>query len=413
MNNNPFKGKSIFDIGLEVEEENNQEEDVVEETLDEVEEETNDSNEILDDPNQDYENEIDEEQDEPLEEDAPKEDTEEVSAPKEENPFKGRSIFSLDEEFGEETSDDALDETEEQDEAEETEAEALEEPVEEVASEGEEEAEALDDIPEPKFVLITGAYGGLGRAAMEEVLKLGYAVFALDLDIDEDYINDNVMPIQCDLTNERSIYQAYATISEYTENLYAIINCAGVFYFDTMVEGSEAKLKKIFDINFFGTYRINQLFLPFLQKGCKIINVTSEVSGYSPQPFMGCYTISKKMVDCYSDVLRRELNYVGIKVIKIQAGSFRTGLFNKVNIEFERMYNSTEVYKKQLQKLKFMMDRELHKQHNPYVFGRVIRRILKRRNPKICYRINRSRSLRFLNSLPEKWQDRIYKRVIK
>ena len=353
-----------------------------------------------------------------LEEDEAIEDDSSITK-EEVNPFKGRSIYSLggvvDEPQIEPLDDEEPDETEDDG--------TLEEDT-DFASSSEEASETIETVEESNqeevveeaninFVLITGAYGGLGRVAMEECLKQNLAVFALDVEIDEDYIDDNVMPIQCDVSNERSIYQAYNTISEYTDKLKAIINCAGVFYFDTMVEGSEEKLRKIIDINFYGTYRINQIFLPFLEKGGKIINVTSEVANYSPQPFMGCYSISKKMVDCYSDVLRRELNYVGIKVIKIQAGSFRTGLFDKVNTEFEKMYNNTTVYKKQLKKLKYMMDRELHKQHNPLIFGKVIKKILKKKRPKICYKVCRSKSLKSLNRLPEKWQDRIYKRVIK
>ena len=406
VKDNPFKGRSIFD--------NSDTKEVEEEPL--VEEDT--SSDDITNETLEYEEEVEEVLEEtPLEE-------KEVS-----NPFKGKSIFDIENEEEQEDST-TLEEDSFEENLEEEQEEVLEEVQEEVSEESEadeEENVSLDEVEESqeqeetleseevdiKFVLITGAYGGLGRVAMEECLKLGYAVFALDNNIDEDYLNDSVMPIQCDVSNERSIYQAYNTISEYTENLKAIINCAGVFYFDTMVEGSEEKLRKIIDINFYGTYRINQIFLPFLEKGGKIINVTSEVAEYSPQPFMGCYTISKKMVDCYSDVLRRELNYVGIKVVKIQAGSFRTGLFDKVNTEYERMYNNTEVYKKQLKKLKYMMDRELHKQHNPIHFGKVIKKILKRKHPKICYRVCRSRSLKSLNRLPEKWQDRIYKRVIK
>lgn len=406
---NPFKGRSILDLEDEIEKEENEEivEEVTEQTsfggysedyLEEVYEEDYDDEE--DEQLQQVELQVEEPQlqqvelEEEIEEEIEEEkEVEQAQFEQEANPFKGRSILDLEED----------EDIEEQEEAEQVQ---VEQPQDEQVPQEEEE-------PQIKFILVTGAFGGLGRVTMEEATRLGYAVFALDLNIDEDYVNENVMPIQCDITNERSLYQAYNLIGEYTDRLEAIINCVGAFYFDTMVEGDEEKLRKMIDINFYTVYRVNQLFLPFLQKGSKIVNVTSELSSYSPQPFMGLYTISKKMLDCYTDVLRRELNYVGIKVVKIQSGSFRTGLLDKVNNEYERMYNNTEVYKKQLKKLKYMMDRELHRQHNPYQFGKVIRKILKRRNPKICYKINRSRKLRFMNSLPEKWQDRIYKKAIK
>ena len=365
------------------------------------------------------------------------------------NPFKGKSIFDLAKEEGielnivEEKKEDTplIDNTEEvienekiEDNIVNNELEELKEELKEVISENENLEETItEDIDNnqteeqtkqiegenkeeveasPKFVMIVGAYGGLGRASMDAALKLGYLVFALDKRIDLEFNNEYVMPIECDVTDINSLNNAYNVINDYTDRLEAIINCAGVFYFDSMVEGDELRLRNSFDINFFGTYRINKLFIPFLAKGAKIINVTSEVAGYSPQPFMGCYSISKKMLDCYNDVLRRELNYVGIMVVKVESGSFKTSLLSNAYKEFDRMYEETEVYKKQLLKLKYMMERELDKNNSPKKFQKVIEKILKAKRPKIRYRINRSKSLRFLNFLPEEMQDRIYKKVI-
>lgn len=421
MNNNPFKGKSIFDLGLEVDKEEKEETALEEETAFEEVETTLETEEYIEDNLQEEEytyEDVEEsfvseeniQLDEELEA-AEEETEEEIEEPQtelteEEAALEEESIIEQEEKEQEEKKPEKPKEEKkekqkapkEKKQKQVKEEKVIEEPIEE---------------KEVEFVLITGAYGGLGRVVMEECLNKGYAVFALDKNIDVHYIRDSVMPVQCDISNEKSLYEAYHLISDYTDKLKAIFNCAGVFYFDTIVEGSEDKLRSIFEINFFGTYRVNKLFTPFLSKGDKIINITSELAEYSPQPFMGCYSISKKMLDSYSDVLRRELNYVGIKVIKIQCGSFRTGLLDKANTEYEIMYNNTEVYKKQLSKLKFMMDRELNKQHNPRDLGKVIRKILNKKNPKICYRIYRSKSLRFMNSLSEKMQDRIYKKVIK
>ncbi len=267
---------------------------------------------------------------------------------------------------------------------------------------------------EERYVLVTGAYGGLGRAVVEALIEKGYAVFASDISIDETLQDERLMPIHLDVTNDRSIFKAYQLISEYTDSLYAIINLAGIFYLDSIVEGEEDKLRRIIDVNFFGAYKMNKAFMPFFEVGkSRIINAVSEISCYSPQPFMGYYAISKKMLDTYNDVLRRELNYIGIKVVKINAGSFNTGLLTKANDEYEKLVENTEVYKEQLTKLKFMMDRELNKSHDPKQFAKVVMKVLNKKNPKICYNVNRSFSLKFISALPEKWQDRIYKKYIK
>ena len=102
---------------------------------------------------------------------------------------------------------------------------------------------------EERYVLVTGAYGGLGRAVVEALIEKGYAVFASDISIDETLQDERLMPIHLDVTNDRSIFKAYQLISEYTDSLYAIINLAGIFYLDSIVEGEEDKLRRIIDVN--------------------------------------------------------------------------------------------------------------------------------------------------------------------
>ena len=106
-------------------------------------------------------------------------------------------------------------------------------------------------------------------------------------------------------------------IKEKTDSLYAIINTIGIFKMESIVEGNEEHFKKMFDVNFFGIYLLNKIMFPLLNKGSRIINLTSEVARYSIQPFEAYYNLSKMTLDKYTDVLRRECNYLGIKVIKV------------------------------------------------------------------------------------------------
>ena len=54
-----------------------------------------------------------------------------------------------------------------------------------------------------KFVLVTGAYGGMGRASVLSLRSLGYTVFAMDLTVCEP--EDGIIPVLADLTDEESI----------------------------------------------------------------------------------------------------------------------------------------------------------------------------------------------------------------
>ena len=263
-----------------------------------------------------------------------------------------------------------------------------------------------------KYVLVTGANGGIGKATVSKLLENNYKVISLD--IKDDNLKESDAPfIKCDVSKKEDVENAYQKVKEITNELYAIVNTVGIFMMESIIEGKEEDLRKIFDINFFGVYQVNKTMFPLLKDGCKIINLTSEVARYSPQPFQAYYNLSKVALDSYTDALRRECNYLGIKVIKIQSGSMKTPLLQSANDEYDQLVNDSKHFKQPLTKLKYMMDRELEKTNDPVLIANLIVKILKKKNPKLVYRKKNSAKLSMMGHLPEKWQDDIYKKVIK
>ena len=262
------------------------------------------------------------------------------------------------------------------------------------------------------YVLLTGANGGIGKKTLEALITAGYQVISLDIS-DSNIKDINTTFIKCDVTNKEDINNAFVKVKEITNELYAIVNTIGIFMMESLVEGKEEDLRKIFEVNFFGVYLLNKTMFPLLTKDSRIINLTSEVARYSPQPFEAYYNLTKITLDRYTDVLRRECNYLGIKVIKVQSGSMNTTLLKTANNEFDEMVSESQHFKQPLVKLKYMMERELKKTNDPKIIADLIVKILKKKKPKIRYRKKNSFSLWFIGHLPEKWQDDIYKAVIK
>ena len=263
-----------------------------------------------------------------------------------------------------------------------------------------------------KCVLLTGANGGIGKEILISLLETNYEVISLDIN-DTNIKDMNTTFIKCDVSKKEDINNAFNLIKEKTDSLYAIINTIGIFKMESIIEGNEEHFKRMFDVNFFGVYLLNKIMFPLLNKGSRIINLTSEVARYSIQPFEAYYNLSKMTLDKYTDVLRRECNYLGIKVIKVQSGSMNTTLLKTASNEFDEMVNNSTHFEKPLKKLKYMMDRELRKTNNPKIISKLMIKILKKKHPRIRYRKKNSFALWFIGHLPEKWQDNIYKSVIK
>ena len=262
-----------------------------------------------------------------------------------------------------------------------------------------------------KYVLLTGANGGIGKSILD-LIKDEYKVIALD--VSNSNIKDTDVPfIKCDITKKKDLESAFKMVSTIADNLYAIVNTVGIFMMQSIIEGSEDDLRKMFDINFFGIYSLNKVMFPLLKNDSRIIVLTSELANYSPQPFQAYYNLTKITLDNYCDALRRECNYLGIKVIKVQSGSMKTNMLSKANKEFDEMANNSKYFKDQLLKMKYMMDREITKTNNPIIIAKAIKKILDSKKPRIRYRIKNSASLKMMGALPESTQDKIYKKIIK
>ena len=94
-----------------------------------------------------------------------------------------------------------------------------------------------------KYVLITGANGGMGKATTKLFVEKGFTVLALDRERVES--SDGVIPIVADITILESIKTAFEQVKSITDNLYAIIHFAGVYMLDSLFEIEEEKFEKI------------------------------------------------------------------------------------------------------------------------------------------------------------------------
>ena len=79
-----------------------------------------------------------------------------------------------------------------------------------------------------KYVLVTGAFGGMGKSVTNALVRRGFGVFALDKRITE--AGENVIPIECDVTDEESVKNAAAVVGGITDELYAVLVLDGSVY---------------------------------------------------------------------------------------------------------------------------------------------------------------------------------------
>ncbi|MEG1613273.1 MAG: SDR family NAD(P)-dependent oxidoreductase [Clostridia bacterium] len=267
-----------------------------------------------------------------------------------------------------------------------------------------------------KYAFVTGGAGGLGGQACQVLADNGWTVFAADINQEAlDKINyKNIIPVQADITKVESLEKARDFILTKTDKLDAVVNFAGMMNFTSLVENSPRIMEIAISVNLMGMINVNYVLFPLIDaaKG-RIINVSSEIGWLKPQPFVAPYSVTKHAVDTYNDALRRELNIVGLKVIKIQPGSFKTNMHNAAERTFDRLISETTHYKNALSSMKKIMTHELVHANDPKIMAKTILTACTAKNPKINYRVKNSKKLRFLNIFPDKLIDKIYMAVIK
>jgi len=267
-----------------------------------------------------------------------------------------------------------------------------------------------------KKVIITGAAGGLGSATAKYFAAQNWMVFATDCDREALARLENVpnvIPMFMDVGSTDSVGAAYQQIGRQTESLDGIVNMAGVMEVGSMVEVEESAVLHLLNINALGMFRVNRIFLPMILKGSgRIINISSETGWESGGPFNGIYSMSKHAVEAYSDSLRRELMLLGIKVVKIQPGPFKTSMVTTTKQLFIDAAQKSNFFKAQLSFITGMMDAEWEKANPPEIMARVTYRAMTTKNPKINYSVRPDPQRAFLEKLPTKWSDGLFKMIL-
>ena len=262
-----------------------------------------------------------------------------------------------------------------------------------------------------KDILVTGAYGGMGRATVKALTQKGFRVFALDQTVEAP--TDGVIPIAVDLTDEAAVQEAFARVREYTDHLYAILHYAGIYMLDSLVEMSPCAFRRIVDVNLYSAFLVNRTFLPLLIKGSRIVITTSELAPLDPLPFTGIYAVTKGALDKYAYSLRMELQLLGISVSVLRAGAVKTDMLGVSTDALSRFCENTSLYACNAKRFRAIVDRVEARSILPERLARKMLRVLTKKRPGFCYSINRNPLLRLMHLLPKRLQLWVIRQVLR
>jgi NAD(P)-dependent dehydrogenase (short-subunit alcohol dehydrogenase family) len=178
--------------------------------------------------------------------------------------------------------------------------------------------------------LITGCSSGLGRHLAEAVLELGWnaVVTARDPAKVQDIVDrypHAALACALDVANHTQVTEAVRQAEARFGAVDVLVNNAGHGYRAAVEEADEADVDELFGANFFGPVAMIKAVLPVMRARRRgtIVNLSS-IAARNPGPGSAYYAATKCAVEGLSGGLRKEVEPLGIKVIVVEPGEFRT-----------------------------------------------------------------------------------------
>lgn len=227
-----------------------------------------------------------------------------------------------------------------------------------------------------RIIAVTGGSSGIGRAIARLFAQKGCTVYELSRSGQD---SGGIVHITADVTDEKTLADAFARIGSEHGCIDLLVNCAG-FGISGAVEFTDmADAQKQMDVNFFGTVRAIQQALPYLRKSQRagIINISS-MGGPLALPFQAFYSCSKAAINALTLALANELRQFGISVCAVLPGDVATGFTDAR----EKSSRGQELYGNTIDKSVSTMEKDERSGMSPDRIAKKVWSLSKKRHPK-------------------------------
>jgi NADP-dependent 3-hydroxy acid dehydrogenase YdfG len=183
------------------------------------------------------------------------------------------------------------------------------------------------------IVFITGATSGIGEATARLLAKNKFSLILCGRRKERLTILENelkketsVYTLSFDVSDNKAVHQAFASLPESWKQVDVLINCAGNAHgLDPIQTGNVDDWDAMIDYNVKGLLYVTKEIIPGMihQKKGHIINIGS-IAGKEVYPNGNVYCASKFAVDALTRGMRIDLNAYNIKVTSINPGMVET-----------------------------------------------------------------------------------------
>lgn len=208
-----------------------------------------------------------------------------------------------------------------------------------------------------RAVLTTGASSGIGLATAVEAARRGLRSIGTvrspaKVEILETAAAEAGVTVETRLLDVTDAAACAAAVDGL--ELYGLVNNAGYALTGAVEDVEDDEARHLFETMVHAPMRLARLALPAMRRrgDGRIVNVSS-IAGRTTAPFAGHYTGAKHALEALSDALRMEVAGDGIKVVLVEPGGFKTGIWEEMERDVDQRESAgsrfSSAYRRSLQ----------------------------------------------------------------
>ena len=179
-----------------------------------------------------------------------------------------------------------------------------------------------------KVIIITGASSGIGLASAKLFGSYGAKVVMAARSLDKmkelapevSSNPDNVLCVKCDVSDELDCQNLIKKTVDRFGRIDILVNNAGVSMRAMFADLDLNVLRRLMDVNFWGTVYCTKYALPYLVEAKGSVVGVISVAGYTPLPARTGYCSSKYAIRGFLDTIRTEHLRDGLHVLVFAPG---------------------------------------------------------------------------------------------